>query len=56
VAAGAIAACTTLHVLAGFTEPGAYGLAGVNEHLRLLRAIGDCGVRGMRFEGVTTFL
>lgn len=56
VAAGAVAACSALHVLAGHAAGGAYGLAGVGAPLRLLRAIGDCGVRGMRFEGVTTFL
>lgn len=56
VAAGAVAACTTLHVLTGVAEPGAYGLAGMAEPLRLLSSIGDCGVRPMRFEGVTTFL
>jgi hypothetical protein len=56
VAAGAVAACTTLHVLAGHAASGAYGLAGMNEPLQLLHSIGDCGVRGMRFEGVTTFL
>ena len=56
VAAGAVAACTTLHVLAGAASPGAYGLAGMADHLALLRAVGDCGVRPMRFEGVTTFL
>jgi hypothetical protein len=55
VAAGAVAACTTLHVLAGAAAPGAYGLAGMADPLMLLRAIGDCGVRPMRFEGVTTF-
>lgn len=56
VAAGAVAACTTLHVLAGHAEAGAYGLAGIADPLALLRAVGDCGVRPMRFEGVTTFL
>jgi len=56
VAAGAVAACTTLHVLAGAAAPGAYGLAGIADHLTLLRAVGDCGVRPMRFEGMTTFL
>jgi hypothetical protein len=56
VAAGAVAACTTVHVLGGVARPGAYGLAGMAESLVLLRAIGDCGVRPMRFEGVTTFL
>jgi hypothetical protein len=56
VAAGAVAACVTLHVLAGHAVSGAYGLAGMNEPLQLLHSIGDCGVRGMRFEGVTTFL
>ncbi|MEZ5246800.1 MAG: Gfo/Idh/MocA family oxidoreductase [Acidimicrobiales bacterium] len=56
VAAGAVAACTTLHVLAGAAAPGAYGLAGMADSLTLLRAVGDCGVRPMRFEGVTTFL
>lgn len=56
VAAGAVAACTTLHVLAGAARPGAYGLAGIADPLSLLRAVGDCGVRPMRFEGVTTFL
>ncbi len=56
VAAGAVAACATLQVLAGQAAPGAYGLAGVAEPLALLRAVGDCGVRPMRFEGVSTFL
>jgi hypothetical protein len=56
VAAGAVAARTVVHVLEGHGEAGAYGLAGIAEPLRLLRAIGDCGVRGMRFEGVATFL
>ncbi|MDW3220289.1 MAG: hypothetical protein R8F63_16895 [Acidimicrobiales bacterium] len=56
VAAGAVAACTTLHVMEGRAEPGAYGLAGMPDHLALLRRIGDCGVRPMRFEGVSTFL
>lgn len=56
VAAGAVAASTALHVLDGHAEPGAYGLAGMAEYLMLLRAVGDCGVRPMRFEGVTTFL
>lgn len=56
VAAGAVAACTTLHVLAGHAEPGAYGLAGIEQPLPLLRSIGNCGVRPMRFEGVSTFL
>lgn len=56
VAAGAVAACTTLHVLAGAARPGAYGLAGMADYLTLLKAIGECGVRPLRFEGVTTFL
>lgn len=56
VAAGAVAASTVLHVLEGKAESGAYGLAGMANYLPLLRAIGDCGVRPMRFEGVTTFL
>jgi hypothetical protein len=56
VAAGAVAASATLHVLAGSASAGAYGLAGIADYLPLLRAIGDCGVRPMRFEGVTTFL
>jgi len=56
VAAGAVAACVALHVLAEKAKPGAYGLAGIAEYLPLLRAIGDCGVRPMQFEGVTTFL
>lgn len=56
VATGAVAACTTLHVLAGAARPGAYGLAGMADYLTLLRAIGECGVRPLRFEGVTTFL
>lgn len=56
VAAGAVAACTTLHVLADRAESGAYGLAGMADHLGLLKAVADCGVRPMRFEGVTTFL
>jgi hypothetical protein len=56
VAAGAVAARTVVHVLEGHGEAGAYGLAGIAEPLRLLRAIGDCGVRGMRFEGAATFL
>ncbi len=55
VAAGAVAACTMLHVLAGHAPAGAYGLAGIGEPLRLLKAVGDRGVRGMRFEGDTTF-
>ncbi|MEQ8841536.1 MAG: Gfo/Idh/MocA family oxidoreductase [Acidimicrobiales bacterium] len=56
VAAGAVAACTTLHVLEGRAQAGAYGLAGMAESLTLLHAVADCGVRPMRFEGVTTFL
>lgn len=56
VAAGAVAACATLHVLEGRSEPGAFGLAGMVDSLALLRAVGECGVRPMRFEGVTTFL
>ena len=55
VATGAVAACTTLQLLADEAEPGAYGLAGIPDHLALLHSIGDCGVRGMRFEGMTTF-
>lgn len=53
VAAGAVSACAVLHVLAGYGEAGVYGLAGIDEPLRLLRAIGDCGVRAMRFDGVS---
>lgn len=56
VAAGAVAACATLHVLAGRADAGAYGLAGMDDHRALLRSIGECGVRPLRFEGVTTFL
>lgn len=55
VAAAAVAACTTLHLLSGHAPPGAYGCAGIEEPLTLLRSIGDCGVRGLRFEGVTEF-
>ena len=56
VAAGAVAACTTLHVLGGAAAPGAYGLAGMADYLTLLRAVANCGVRPMCFEGVTTFM
>lgn len=56
VAAAAVAACTTLHVVGDRSPAGAYGLAGVAEPLPLLRSVGDCGVRPMRFEGVSTFL
>lgn len=56
VAAAAVAASTTLHVLAHDVAPGAYGLAGIASPLSLLRAISDRGVRAMRFEGDTTFL
>ncbi|MEM7139463.1 MAG: Gfo/Idh/MocA family oxidoreductase [Actinomycetota bacterium] len=55
VAAGAVAASTALHVLAGHADAGAYGLAGMAEHMSLLRSIGGRGVRPMRFEGVSTF-
>ena len=56
VAAGAVAACATLHVLDGRSDAGAFGLAGMVDALALLRAVGECGVRPMRFEGDTTFL
>lgn len=56
VAAGAVAASTTLFVLHGRSPAGAYGLAGVPEPLGLLADIASRGVRGMRFEGVNTFV
>ena len=56
VAAGAVAASATLHVVGGGTPPGAYGLAGLPDPLPLLADIAGRGVHGMRFEGVTTFV
>jgi Oxidoreductase family, NAD-binding Rossmann fold len=56
VAAGAIAASTTLFVLRGAAPPGAYGLAGLPDPLRLMADIASRGVRPMRFEGVSTFV
>ena len=55
VAAGAVAASTTLHVLMGGLPHGAYGLAGLPDPLPLLVDIASRGIRGMRFEGVNTF-
>ena len=55
VAAAMVAASASCAVLRGDFAPGASGLAGVAEPLRLLRAIADQGVRPMRFEGVSMF-
>ena len=56
VATGAVAASTTLHVLATDPPPGAYGLGGLPDPLPLLCDVAGRGVHGMRFEGVTTFV
>jgi hypothetical protein len=55
VAAAAVAASATLHVLGGAERAGAYGLAGVADPLPLLADIASRGLRAMRFEGAATF-
>lgn len=55
VAAAAVAASATLHVLGGTERFGAYGLAGLDEPLPVLSDIASRGLHGMRFEGVATF-
>ncbi len=55
VAAAAVAASATLHVLGDGVRPGAYGLAGIADPLPLLTDIATRGLHGMRFAGVATF-
>lgn len=55
VAAGAVAAVTALHVLAGRLAVGAHGLAAADDPVGLLRDVAARGVRPFRFEGVSTF-
>jgi hypothetical protein len=56
VAAGAVAAATTMHVLAGDLAPGARGLAGHSDTVGLLTTLADRGVKPVRFEGISTFV
>lgn len=56
VAAGAMAATATLHVLAGDLRPGADGLAGVRDTVSMLGTLAQRGVKPVRFEGVSTFV
>ena len=50
-AAAIVAASTALHILDRPVSPGARGLAGVDGHLELPRAIAGRGLRPERFEG-----
>lgn len=56
VAAGAVAAAVTLHVVDGDVEPGARGLAGYTDTVGLLRTLAARGVKPVRFEGISTFV
>ena len=56
VAAGAVAAATTMHVLAGDLAPGARGLASHADTVGLLTTLADRGVKPVRFEGISTFV
>lgn len=55
VAAGAVAAASCLHVMAGHCSAGAYGLAEIAEPMRVLRDLRSRGLRPMRFEGLSIF-
>ncbi len=55
VAAGAVAAAATVHVLDGQCEPGAYGLAEIERPEVLLGDLRDRGVTPMKFEGLSIF-
>jgi len=55
VAAGAVAANAAIHVMGGNCAPGAYGLAGLDSPKQLLADLQSCGVRLMRFEGLSIF-
>ncbi len=50
-ATAVVAASTALHVLAGSTEPGANGLASINDPESLLREVAARNLRPCRFEG-----
>lgn len=56
VAAGAMAATATLHVLGGDVAPGADGLAARSDTVAMLQTLAGCGVKPVRFEGVSTFV
>ncbi|MEM8706473.1 MAG: NAD(P)-binding domain-containing protein [Actinomycetota bacterium] len=56
VAAGAVAAATTMHVLEGEFAPGARGLAGHGDTVGLLQTVASRGVKPVRFEGISTFI
>lgn len=56
VASGAVAAATTMHVLAGDFEIGARGLAGHADTVGVLNTLAARGVKPVRFEGISTFV
>ena len=56
VAAGAVAAAATMHVLADDLVTGARGLAGHADTVGLLTTLADRGVKPVRFEGISTFV
>ncbi|MEO0492849.1 MAG: hypothetical protein AAF081_05485 [Actinomycetota bacterium] len=56
VAAGAVAAAATMHVLADDISPGARGLAGHTDTVGLLSTLAGRGVKPVRFEGISTFV
>lgn len=56
VATGAMAATATLHVARGDLAPGAAGLAEVRDTVAMLHTLATCGVKPVRFEGVSTFV
>ena len=56
VAAGAVAAAATMHVLADDLVTGARGLAGHADTVGLFTTLADRGVKPVRFEGISTFV